>query len=130
MVHTKSDDMEDSDRPRQVNSTLFGLELASKMGDIVRFCSTFLTSALASLILSGCLFIPIPIGIVHSPTGAVTSRQEALPSTPDGELAAKKKHQESAKKRQERAECKEQAEKLYSDADMRAYTKEYMSEER
>ena len=50
-----------------------------------------------------------------------------MPSTPDGELAAKKKHQESAKKRQERAECKEQAEKLYSDADMRAYTKEYMS---
>jgi hypothetical protein len=95
--------------------------------------------------LSGCLFIPIPIGIVSSPAtayqkpdGSVTSRQEAmtarptpLPSTRHGKLAAKKDHQEQerAKKRQER-ECKEQAEKLLSDAEKGAYTKECMSQER
>ncbi len=108
----------------------------------VRSCSTLLTSALALLMLSGCLFIPIPIGMVYSPTtyqkpeGSVTSREEAmttsptpLPSTPDNKLAAKKEHQESAKKRQERVECKEQAQKLLSDADRRTYTKECMSKE-
>jgi hypothetical protein len=94
--------------------------------------------------IKACLFIPIPIGMVYSPAttyqkpeGSVTSGEEAmtasptpLPSTPDGKLAAKKEHQERAKERQERVECKEQAEKLLSDADRRAYTKECMSKER
>ena len=61
---------------------------------------------------------------------AITARPIPLPSTPDRKLAAKKEHQESAKRRQERIECKEQAEKLLSDADRRAYTKECMSKER
>ncbi len=87
--------------------------------------------------LSGCLFIPIPIGTVYSPAtayqkpeGSVTSREEAMtaPPTPsDGKLAAKKENQESAKKR---VECKGQAEKLLSDADRRAHMKECMSKER
>ena len=107
----------------------------------MRPCSTLLTSAFALLMLSGCLFIPIPIGMVYSPTTAhqkpersVTSQEEAmtarpipLPSTPDSKLAAKKEYQESAKKR---VECKERAEKLLSDTDRRAYTKECMSKER
>jgi hypothetical protein len=50
----------------------------------------------------------------QKPEGSMTSREEAITArpTPDGKLAAKKEHQESAKKRQERIECKEQAEKL------------------
>jgi hypothetical protein len=52
------------------------------------------------------------------------ARLTSLPSTLDGKLAAKNAHQESAKKRQERVECKEQAQKLLSDADRRTYTKE------
>jgi hypothetical protein len=88
----------------------------------VRSCSTLLTSALALLMLSGCLVIPIPIGMVYSPTtyqkpeGSVTSQEKvmrarptSLPSPLDGKLAAKNEHQESAKKRQERVECKKQA---------------------
>jgi len=60
---------------------------------------------------------------------SVTSREEATanPSTPDSKLAAKKEHQKSAKKRQERVECTDQAEKLLSDAERTAYTKECMS---
>jgi hypothetical protein len=113
------------------------------MGLIVRFCFTVLTSAVASLMLSGCLFIPIPIGMVYSPAtayqkpaGSITSREDAIltsstpsPPTPGNRSAAKKQHQESAKIRQERVECREQAEKLFSDADRRAYTKECTSEE-
>jgi hypothetical protein len=106
------------------NSTLFGLlESVSETENIVRSCSTLLATALVSLMLSGCLFIPIPIGRVYSPAtayqkpeGSVTSPEEAmtapptpLPSTPDGKLAAKKEHQESVNKRQEPVGCKEQA---------------------
>jgi hypothetical protein len=55
-------------------------------------------------------------------------RNLTAPPTPsDGKLAAKKENQESAKKR---IECKEQVEKLLSDADRRAYMKECMSKER
>ena len=61
---------------------------------------------------------------------AMAAPSTTSPSTPDGKLAAKKEHQESAKKRQEQVGCKEQAEKLLSDADRRAYTKECISEER
>ena len=109
----------------------------------MRFCSTLLTSALVSLMLSGCLFIPVPIGVVYpsanqNPESSAMSREKAMaapsttsPSTPDGKLASKKgEHQENAKLRQEPVECKEQAEKLFSDADRRAYTKECISEER
>jgi hypothetical protein len=85
--------------------------------------------------LSGCLFIPAPIGVVYPTAYPVASREEAMapPSTPlatnpNGKLAAKKERQETAKKRQ-RVECKEQAE-LLSDADRQAYAKECMSEER
>ena len=64
----------------------------------MRFYSTFLTTALVSLMLSGCFFIPIPIGVVYpatpyqEPDGAVTSGAEANPSAslPDDKLAAKK----------------------------------------
>jgi hypothetical protein len=47
--------------------------------------------------------------------------------TPDDKVAAQKQTTESAKKRQKRAECKEQAEKLLYDADKRALIKECMS---
>ncbi len=47
--------------------------------------------------------------------------------TPDDRLAAQEKTGESAKKRQKRAECKQQAEKLLYDADKRALMKECMS---
>jgi hypothetical protein len=77
------------DRHRQMNSTLFGLASASETGNIVRSCSTLLTSALVSLMLSDCLFIPIPIGMVYSPAtgyqkpeGSVTSREEAMTAAP------------------------------------------------
>jgi hypothetical protein len=104
----------------------------------VRFCFTLLTTTLVSLMLSGCLFIPIPIGMVYpattyqKPDGTVTSGAEATPSTrlPDDKLAAKKDHQQPGGKKQKRIECKDQADKLLSDADRRAYTKECMSEER
>jgi len=78
-----------------------------------------------------------PATAYQKPEGSLTSREEAmtapptsLPSTPEGKLAAKEDHQESTKKRQDRVECTEQAEKLLSDADRRAYTKECMSKER
>ena len=113
---------------------------------MLRFCSAFLAATLISLMLSGCLFIPIPIGVIYpstayqKPDGAVTSGAENVPSTslPDDKLAAEKHHQQSAWKRHTRVECNQQAEKLlsdadrraYIDADRRAYIKECMSEER
>ena len=108
------------------------------MRDVVRFCSTFLTTALVSLMLSGCFFIPIPIGVVYpatpyqEPDGAVTSGAEANPSAslPNDKLAAKKDNQQTAGKTKKRIDCKQQAEKLLSDSDRQAYMKECMSDER
>jgi hypothetical protein len=102
----------------------------------VRFCSTFLTTALVSLMLSGCFFIPIPIGVVYpatpyqEPDGAVTSGANPSASLPDDKLAAKKDNQQTAGKTKKRIECKQQAEKLLSDSDRQAYMKECMSDER
>jgi len=108
------------------------------MRDAVRFCSTFLLIGLVSLMLSGCFFIPIPIGVVYpatpyqEPDGAVTSGAEASPSAslPDDKLAAKKDNQQTAGKTKKRIDCKQQAEKLLSDSDRQAYMKECMSDER
>ncbi len=51
-----------------------------------------------------------------------------LPLPPDNRLAAQERTGESAKKRQKRAECKRQAEKLLYDAEKRALMKECMSQ--
>ena len=85
--------------------------------------------------LSGCFFIPIPIGVVYpaspyqEPDGAVTSGAEANPSAslPDDKLAAKKDNKQTAGKTKKRIECKQQAEKLLSDSDRQAYMKAHMS---
>ena len=105
-------------------------------GDNVRFCSTVLATTLISLMLSGCLVIPIPVGMVYTtdtqqPDDSAISQKvaTATPSSPipGRKHAAKKDHQEAAEKRQE---CNDQAEKLFSDAERQAYTKECMSAER
>ena len=107
-----------------------------RVEDNVRFCSTVLATTLIALMLSGCLIIPIPVGTVyttdtHQPDNSAISQNLAtatpLPSIPGRKHAAKKDHQEIAEKRQE---CNDQAEKLFSDAERQAYTKECMSEER
>ena len=107
-----------------------------RVGDNVRFCSTLLATTLIALMLSGCLIIPIPVGMVyttdtHQPDNSAMSQNLAtatpLPSIHERKDAAKKDHQETAEKRQE---CSDQAEKLFSDAERQAYTKECMSQER
>jgi hypothetical protein len=119
-----------NNRPKK--STLVRSGSASETRNIMRFCSTILTSILALLILSGCLFIPVPIGMAYQkPERSVTPQEETTsPSNPDLKLAAKKKHLDNAKEKQKRTECKEQAEKLLSHEDRRAYMKECMSKER
>src|SRR6266498_2833773 len=91
----------------------------------------------AASLFAACLAISI-LGARADTAFTQTAPRPPLPLTPYGKLAAKNEprerakrkgehHRESAEKRQKRAECGEQAEKLISDADRRAYIKECMS---
>jgi hypothetical protein len=96
----------------------------------------------AASVFAACLAVSI-LGARADTAFAQTAPRPPLPLTPYGKLAAKeahaakkehresakkkRKHRESAKKTQMQAECEEQAQKLLSDADRRAYIKECMS---
>ena len=105
----------------------------------VRSCFVILVVAVASAALSGCLVIPIPIGMASAPVpaavqqtqGSIVPPQTATvapaASTPRVTLAKEENRQSTITKS---AECKEQAEKLLSDSEKRAYMKQCMSEQR
>jgi hypothetical protein len=99
----------------------------------------------AAFLFAACLTVSI-LGARADTAFTQTAPRPPLPLTSHGKLAAKKEHRESATrkkepresakkkepresagKKQKRAECREQAEKLISDADRRAYMKECMS---
>jgi hypothetical protein len=83
----------------------------------------FAASLLAAFIVLSILEVGTETGFAH------VAPLLTLPPTSDFKLAARKKHhRESAEKREKRAQCKAQAEKLLSDSERRDYMKECMSQ--
>jgi hypothetical protein len=96
----------------------------------------------AASLVAGCLAVSI-LGASAETAFAQAAPRPPLPVIRHGKLAAKQEHaakkrhresakkkrepRESAEKRQKRAECKEQTEKLLSDAEKRTYMKECIS---
>src|SRR5262249_33431816 len=108
------------------------------MRDVVRFYSTFLTTALGLVDAIWLFFYSHSCRSGLSgeslsgtrPRRHVGSRSQPLSLLAYDKLAAKKDNQQTAGKTKKRIDCKQQAEKLLSDSDRQAYMKECMSDER
>lgn len=113
-------------------------------GTMARFAASLLAASLAVSIFPDAAFTqavqrpPLPLLTPHGrPAAKMEHRGSAVRQKQPRKSAMTRKkehrqkvgesHQESAEKKQKRAECKEQAQKLLDDAGRRAYMKECIS---
>ena len=122
--------------PARSSSVSFriGIFLIRTNWTMARFAASLLAASLAVSILPDTAFTqtvqrpPLPLLTPHGrPAAKMENRRSAMRKKQHGKSATTRKrgpHQESADKKQKRADCKEQAQKLLDDADKRAYLKE------